>query len=90
MPAETLDQTLDDIRDLNNVHRVTAANNGELVRVYAAINYDKGDLCPVSEALFVDIDERLAPFGLVQMYCEVDDSDPGDREAVEVWIFVRA
>jgi hypothetical protein len=81
------------ISNLDNVRRVSVSDDGSRVAVCVGVYYDNnrsGDLRACSEALFVDIDERLLPFGFIHMDSEVDESDAGDCDAIEVWIFVRA
>lgn len=84
--------TIRHISNLDNVRRVTVSDDGRRVMVSAAVDYDDngGDLSLNSESLFVDVDERLAPYRFVHMDSEVDETDAGDHDAVEVWIFVRA
>jgi hypothetical protein len=80
------------IRNLHNVRSVTVSDDGSRVAVSVGVYYDNdgsGDLRACSESLFVDIDERLLPFGFIHMDSEVDESDPGDYHAIEVWIFSR-
>lgn len=79
------------INNLPNVRRVTVSDDGSGVVVSAAVTYfdQMGEMSGPSEMLFVDIEERLSNFGYAHLDSVVDESDPGDHHAVEIWFFVR-
>ena len=98
--APTFTQTIDLIRGMHNVRRVTASDDGSRVDVVVAVGYthcfadyegEDRELSLGSEALFLDIQDRLESFDLAHMDTVTDDSesDPGDHHAVEIWFFVR-
>lgn len=91
MTTAQFDTAIDTIRNLDNVRRVSVSDDGSRVAVSVGVDYEVG--CgryryrASSSTLFVDIIDLLAPFGFVHMDSVVDESDPGDCDAVEVWLF---
>lgn len=89
--APTFSETIDTIRNLDNVRRVSVSDNVRQVAVSAAVDYDgSGTLRPSSEALFSNIEGRLFIFGFLHVDSEDAEAGPGDHHAIEVWIFERA
>lgn len=89
MTTAQFDTAIDTIRNLDNVRRVSVSDDGSRVAVAAAVTYfdQMGEMSGPSKRLFLDIEARLGAFGLGHFDRVVDESDPGDCDAVEVWLF---
>lgn len=88
---DTLRQTLVEIFLHDDVRRATI-ESAYLVSIVAAVDYEGNRdpfLAPDSEALFSWIESALAAHGFTYSDSETDDADPGERQAVEAWIFTR-
>lgn len=78
------------ISNYDDVYSVVPSDDLTRVSVCANVDYDRhGHLAPESAALFERVADALAFHSMSHVDSEIDDVDPGRREAAEVWIFRR-
>jgi hypothetical protein len=78
------------ISNYDDVYSVSANDDLTRVSVCAYVDHDRhGGLAPDSDAIFGRIADALAFHSLAHVDSALDDVDPGNREAAEVWIFAR-
>lgn len=91
--ADLFDIILALFNDNDDVRRITADEDGVRVVVCAGVYYNNamaGHFTAKTAEMFRRIETALAVHGLRHYDSEMDDSDAGDCDAVEVWSFARA
>ncbi len=92
MTTDALDQTLNTIRNIDEVRRITMNDDGDRIVACASVDYEDGmagHFTNATSAMFRRIETALAAHGFAHWDSEVDDIELDGRGAVEVWTFAR-